>query len=76
MFFKADVQEGYHIKNCLEQYKKASGQMVDFEKSIIIKEQNIGNYGYISTSILQKYEKIWMDILIKISVMQKLTKIL
>ena len=43
------------------------------------KEQNIGNYGYIGTRILrkyQKYQKISVDILTKISVMEKLTKIL
>ena len=43
------------------------------------KEQNIGNYGYIGTCILRKYRKyrkISVDILTKISVMQKLTKIL
>ena len=42
----------------------------------ITKEQNIGNYGYIGTWILRKYRKISVDILTKISVMQKLTKIL
>ena len=44
-----------------------------------IKEQNIGIYGYIGTWILRKYRKyrkISVDILTKISVMQKLTKIL
>ena len=43
------------------------------------KEQNIGIYGYIGTWILRKYRKyrkISVDILTKISVMQKLTKIL
>ena len=43
------------------------------------KEQNIGNYGYIDTWILRKYRKyrkILVDILTKISIMQKLTKIL
>ena len=47
--------------------------------SIKAKEQNIGNYGYIGTWILRKfrkYRKISVDILTKISVMQKLTKIL
>ena len=42
------------------------------------KEQNIGNYGYIGTWILRKYRKyrkISVDILTKISIMQKLTKI-
>ena len=45
----------------------------------INKEQNIGIYGYIGTWILRKYRKyrkISVDILTKISVMQKLTKIL
>ena len=53
-------------------------------KKDITKEQNIGNYGYIGTWILWKYRKISVnilkqisvDILTKISVMQKLTKIL
>ena len=43
------------------------------------KEQNIDNYGYIGTWILRKYrkyQKILVDILTKISIMQKLTKIL
>ena len=40
------------------------------------KEQNIGNHGYIGTWILRIYRKISVDILTKISVMQKLTKIL
>ena len=40
------------------------------------KEQNIGIYGYIGTWILRKYRKISVDILTKISVMQKFTKIL
>ena len=46
---------------------------------VMSKEQNIGNYGYIGTWILwkyRKYQKISVDILTKISVMQKLTKIL
>ena len=42
----------------------------------MVNEQNIGNYGYIGIWILQKYPKISVDILTKISVMQKLTKIL
>ena len=46
------------------------------EKCHASKEQNIGNYGYIGTWILRKYRKISVDILTKISVMQKLTKIL
>ena len=37
-------------------------------------EQNIDNYGYIGTWILRKYRKISVNILTKISVMQKLTK--
>ena len=43
-----------------------------------VKEQNIGNYGYIGTWILRKYwkyRKISVDILTKISIMQKLIKI-
>ena len=46
---------------------------------LTLKEQNIGNYGYIGTWILRKYRKyhkISVDILTKISVIQKLTKIL
>ena len=47
-----------------------------YELYVISKEQNIGNYGYIGTWILRKYRKISVDILTKILVMQKLTKIL
>ena len=46
--------------------------------NVIAKEQNIGNYGYIGTWILRKYRKyrkISVDILTKISIMQKLIKI-
>ena len=43
MFFKADVQEGYQVKHCLEQYEKASGQMVNFEKSTISFSSNVSN---------------------------------
>ena len=40
------------------------------------KDQNIGKHGYIGNWILRKYRKISVDILTKISVMEKLTKIL
>ena len=58
----------------LVSFKKFNGVRRDVDK-----EQNIGNYGYICTWILRKYRKyrkISVDILTKISVMQKLTKIL
>ena len=44
-----------------------------------IKDQNIDKHGYIGNWILRKYRKyrkISVDILTKISVMEKLTKIL
>ena len=44
-----------------------------------LKDQNIGKHGYIGNWILRKYRKyrkISVDILTKISVMEKLTKIL
>ena len=44
-----------------------------------VKDQNIGKHGYIGNWILRKYRKyrkISVDILTKISVMEKLTKIL
>ena len=46
---------------------------------VITKDQNIGKHRYIGNWILQKYrkyQKISVDILTKISVMEKLTKIL
>ena len=55
----------------LVSFKKFNGVGRDVDK-----EQNIGNYRYICTWILRKYRKISVDILTKISVMQKLTKIL
>ena len=47
--------------------------------SVSDKDQNIGKHGYIGNWILRKYRKyrkISVDILTKISVMEKLTKIL
>ena len=43
MFFKADAQEGYQVKHCLEQYEKASNQTVNFEKSTISFSSNVSN---------------------------------
>ena len=46
---------------------------------LVTKDQNIGKHGYIGNWILRKYRKyrkISVDILTKISVMEKLTKIL
>ena len=53
--------------------------MLKMWNEVMTKEQNISIYGYIGTWILRKYRKyrkISVDILTKISVMQKLTKIL
>ena len=60
------------VEKTLDVWKKE--QIVDTHK-----EKNIGNYRYIGTWILRKYRKyrkISVDILTKISVIQKLTKIL
>ena len=56
--------------------KHSVGLWMKFKGIVLSKEQNIGIYGYIGTWILRKYRKISVDILTKISVMQKLTKIL
>ena len=52
--------------------------LFDFPQTapIVSKDQNIGKHGYIGNWILRKYRKISVDILTKISVMEKLTKIL
>ena len=55
--------------------KKIIGFIVH-DPLIINKDQNIGKHGYIGNWILRKYRKISVDILTKISVMEKLTKIL
>ena len=65
--------------NSSEDRRRSFWRGSTFLKVMTIKEQNIGIYGYIGTWILRKYRKyrkISVDILTKISVMQKLTKIL
>ena len=34
-FFNANAQESIHVKNCLMQYEKTSGQVINFEKTAI-----------------------------------------
>ena len=41
LFFKSNMQECGMIKNCLDAYEKASGQVVNFQKSSISFSSNM-----------------------------------